>query len=345
MRSIVWCHTWCIGIIEEYFNDKYSSILDGDLSMNLNKPTVKQHFVPQVYLRGFAKEYLPLHRSNVPNRRHTIYAYDLKERAYDGEDSIPIDSICHKDNLYEIYNQDGDIIYLNWLEKCFKQLEIMYGQQRDILEAKIHPENIGINHFLDRHERAFWITYTAIHVLRNYNVLDAAEQTIREIVDASIPEKEIKSFVRKYCLPFWSELKEDSDEAKILSLVMNPMLNMSMVVGIDTSNSLITSDKGASLIASCFPTNEYDEVVFPITSSLCLIWIGNEKKNAYSNNKLFELSEGDKDYIKQNVVFDAYEKIYSNHRFKQDERKRINKLIDIRNQIDYERRKMHMWDV
>lgn len=297
-------------------------------------PKKKQHYVPQVYLRGFSPEYKPLNRSELPFEKYTIFSFDLEKRAYDSTEAVPIHSICYKKKLYEIYGTDDQIIFPNWLENYFCALEKMYGIYRTELERKIHRENIGVANFLSTKERAFWATFIAIHLLRNAYALSEAEAAIKELVNDSVSDKEVKSAVRKLCLPFFQEIKEESQETKILEGILAPMYQMQFAVGIDFDNQLITSDKGASIIGKEFPTDEYDEVIFPITSSICLILVGNENKDVYQDNTLFELTEDGKKYITTNVVLDAYKRIYSNHRFSADEKKFIKKIAIERITID-----------
>lgn len=286
----------------------------------------KQHYVPQVYLRGFSPEYEPLGKSNIPNEKYTIFSFDLEKKTYDSNNGVPISSICYKKNLYEIYGTDEQIILPNWLETCFCALERMYGINRTNLERKILRENVGALDFLKKEERAFWITFIAIHLLRNAYALSAAETALKELINTDASEKEIKSAVRKLCLPFFQEINENSHETRILEGILAPMYQMQFAVGIDFNNTLITSDKGASIIGKEFPTDEYDEIVFPITSSICLFLFGNENKNISKDNTLFELTEDGKRHVITNVVLDAYKKIYSNHRFSIQEKKFIKEI-------------------
>ena len=297
-------------------------------------PKKRQHYVPQVYLRGFSPEYEPMNRSNLPFEKYTIFSFDLEKRAYDSTEAVPISSICYKKKLYEIYGTDEKIIFPNWLENYFCALEKMYGTYRTELERKIHKENIGIPNFLNAKERIFWVTFIAIHLLRNAYALSEAEAAIKELVDFSVSDKEIKSVVRKLCLPFFQEIKEDSKETKILEGILAPMYKMQFAVGIDFDNQIITSDKGASIIGKEFPTDEYDEVIFPITSSICLFLVGNDNKDVHQDNILFELSDAGKKHITTNVVLDAYKRIYSNHRFSVQEKKFIKDIARERNRAD-----------
>lgn len=297
-------------------------------------PKKRQHYVPQVYLRGFSPEYEPMNRSNLPFEKYTIFSFDLEKRAYDSTEAVPISSICYKKKLYEIYGTDEKIIFPNWLENYFCSLEKMYGTYRTELERKIHKENIGIPNFLNAKERIFWVTFIAIHLLRNAYALSEAEAAIKELVDFNVSDKEIKSVVRKLCLPFFQEIKEDSKETKILEGILAPMYKMQFAVGIDFDNQVITSDKGASIIGKEFPTDEYDEVIFPITSSICLFLVGNDNKDIHQDNTLFELSDAGKKHITTNVVLDAYKRIYSNHRFSVQEKKFIKDIARERKRAD-----------
>jgi len=297
-------------------------------------PKKRQHYVPQVYLRGFSPEYEPMNRSNLPFEKYTIFSFDLEKCAYDSTEAVPISSICYKKKLYEIYGRDKKIIFPNWLENYFCALEKMYGTYRTELERKIHKENIGIPNFLNAKERIFWVTFIAIHLLRNAYALSEAEAAIKELVDFNVSDKEIKSVVRKLCLPFFQEIKEDSKETKILEGILAPMYKMQFAVGIDFDNQIITSDKGASIIGKEFPTDEYDEVIFPITSSICLFLVGNDNKDIHQDNTLFELSDAGKKHITTNVVLDAYKRIYSNHRFSVQEKKFIKDIARERKRAD-----------
>lgn len=297
-------------------------------------PKKKQHYVPQVYLRGFSPEYEPLNKSELPFEKYTIFSFDLEKRAYDSTEAVPIHSICYKKKLYEIYGTDDQIIFPNWLENYFCALEKMYGSYRTELEQKVHRKKIGVPNILTTMEKTFWVTFIAIHLLRNAYALSEAEAAIKELVNDSVSDKEVKSAVRKLCLPFFQEIKEDSQETKILEGILAPMYQMQFAVGIDFDNQLITSDKGASIIGNEFQTDEYDEVIFPITSSICLILVGNENKDVYQDNTLFELTEAGKKHITSNVVLDAYKRIYSNHRFSIDEKRFIKKIAIERITID-----------
>ena len=79
--------------------------------------TKNQHYIPQVYLRGFSPEYEKGSKS-YPNSRYTIYCYDLnvKKQKYE---SVPIKSICYIQYLYEVTGHSGEIVLPDYLEHFF----------------------------------------------------------------------------------------------------------------------------------------------------------------------------------------------------------------------------------
>jgi hypothetical protein len=281
----------------------------------MDKPTTKkQHFIPQVYLRGFSPDYILLGKSRTEPSKFTIYQHEIG--VTDQIDrTVPVKSICYQDYLYETPDKNGEYVNPNWLEKAFNALEQMFASYREKLEKKaFHEENYKIMHFLDSDERAFWITYIALQVLRLPELLDeAAKETKRLVGNENISEVDINAFVRMYCLPLFSEIKENSKEALVFNSIIKPMFSMNFAIGVDLENKLITSDKTVYIYTPKYPCDEYEEVVFPITSSICLVLLGGDKKEKYKNNILFPIDGKTREYICGCIASTAFKRVYSNH--------------------------------
>lgn len=114
--------------------------------MNVQNITKKQHYIPQVYLRGFSPEYNDKSHE-ISCSGYTIYCYDLTKTTQSYK-PVPIKSVCYKNYLYEVTGDDGEIVLPNHLEKCFSALEKMFGTYRHILETKAFiTENYTTNYF------------------------------------------------------------------------------------------------------------------------------------------------------------------------------------------------------
>ena len=107
-----------------------------------NKITKKQHYVPQVYLRGFSPEY---HKDNkdLPLSKYTIYCHDLTARDQIMK-AVPIKSICYNNYLYEVTGYEGEIVLPNYLEKVLSTFEKMFGNFRYELERKVYIGEIKL---------------------------------------------------------------------------------------------------------------------------------------------------------------------------------------------------------
>lgn len=109
---------------------------------NGSNRTKKQHYVPQVYLRGFAPQYLKTDSEKNKNSKtkYGVFYYDLQEGTQ-SKIAVPTNSVCFENDLYEVTGKSGEIVYDNRLENCFSGLESIYskGKKRknyyDILGA------------------------------------------------------------------------------------------------------------------------------------------------------------------------------------------------------------------
>lgn len=292
--------------------------------------TKKQHYIPQVYLRGFSPEYEKDNKS-VPYSRYTIYCHDLNLEKQNYK-AIPIKSICYRENLYEVTGSNGEIVHSNYLENYFSSIERMFGEFRNRLEIKAFIEdNYRTKCFLTNDEKVFWVTYIIVQILRMPHILEMAENLSKETWGEKINSKQAKNIARKFCLPFFKKIDEDNREAFIIKKLVDPMENMSFGIGVDRSKSIITSDKPVYICAKDFLCDEYDKIIFPISSELCLFLFGNENKEKYKKNFLFSIKDEIKEEIIKSMTVSSFGKLYSNHVMDKKEQKYIKEGIKEKN--------------
>lgn len=289
-------------------------------------PTVNEHFIPQVYLRGFSPKYELGKKESIKSSHYTIYYYDLKKGTQSKE--VPIDSVCFERNIYEVYGNDEKIIFQNHIEKAFNQLETMFGGYRRSLESKAFIEdNYKSQMFLTSEERCFWLTYITLQLLRTPQALQLAESTCKEVCGDLVNDNQARNISRSVCTPFFQEMTPDTPEGRVFNTVFEPMCDMAFGVFVDKKKSLITSDKVIDIQTSIFPCEEYERVTFPITSELCLILLGKEeKKNVGRRNFLCPMDDDTRNMVFNVMVDSAYEKIFANRIFNAKELKTINKI-------------------
>ena len=294
--------------------------------------TKKQHYIPQVYLRGFSPEYIDKN-NKIPLSRYTIYCHDLTKEAQSYK-KVPIKSICYKNDLYEVTGHDGEIVLTNRLEKFFSVVEKMFSEYRNKLERKVFiTENYITNSFLTQEEKLFWITYILIQILRMPQILELAEQVSLETLGEELTNKQAQNIARLFCLPFFKEITESSQETKVFDTLYEPMKSMSFGIGVDVQERIITSDKPVFVYSKEFPCEEYEKIIFPISSQICLFMFGNEDKKMQRKNFLFPIDEGCREEIVKSMSASAFEKVYSNHIFDKKERKYIKEIMKDREEV------------
>lgn len=272
--------------------------------------TKRQHYIPQVYMRGFSPQYQN-GQNDIPLSRYTIYCYSLKNNDKI-KNPIPIKSICYKDYLYELTDCQGQFVEINHLEKYFAEIERKLGCYRGFLEKKVFiQDNYNTRCFLTTEEKVFWITYISIQILRDPHILELAEAVSLETFEKEINVEQAKNIARMVCLPFWKKLEDGGKETIILKSIFEPMLNMSFGIGVDKQAGIITSDRPVVIISEEYPCEEYGMVVFPISSQICLFLFGKDKKKLCQKNFLFPIGDDQRKEINMIIAKSAYETIYS----------------------------------
>lgn len=288
--------------------------------------TKKQHYIPQVYLRGFSPEYVDKN-NEIPLSRYTIYCHDLTKEVQSYK-PVPIKSVCYKNYLYEVTGHDGEIVLPNHLEKFFIEMEKMFGKYRHNLERKAFiTENYSMNSFLTQEEKLFWITYILIQILRIPQILELAEQIGLETWEEELTNKEAQNIARLVCLPFFREITEGNKETMVFDTLFEPMRSMSFGIGVDVQERIITSDKPVFVHSKEFSCKEYERIIFPISSQICLFMFGNEDKKKQRKNFLFQIDDDYREEIIKSMSASAFEKVYSNHIFNKKERKYIKEIM------------------
>lgn len=294
--------------------------------MSIQNITRKQHYIPQVYLRGFSPEYIDKN-NETPLSRYTIYCYDLKKKSQSYE-PVPIKSVCYKNYLYEVTGKHGEIVLPNHLEKFFSILEQMFSKYRHKLETKVFiTENYATNFFLTQEEKTFWVTYILIQTLRMPQVLELVEKVGLETLEGELTYKQVQNIARVFCLPFFREMTKENKEIMLFNIVFEPMRSMFFGVGVDMQERIITSDKPVFVYSKTFPCKEYERIIFPISSQICLFMFGNEDKKMHRKNFLFPIKENHREEIIKSMSALAFGKIYSNHIFDERERRYIREIM------------------
>ena len=282
---------------------------------NGSNRTEKQHYVPRVYLKGFALQYLDKCSENSKSSKTKccVFYYDLQERTQ-SKIVVPVNSVCFERDLCEVTGKKGEVVYDNRLENCFSILENRYAKLRTNIEKKAFvKDNYKTKCFLTRDEKLHLMGYMTIQILRTPTFLNLALKVAQEVWEKGKSEEQLKNIVRIQCLSFIDTYykKDENDvcnnkkfvrisdnQFEILGSIIGPMVGMSFMIGVDNESRLITSDNPVYIRNSnkdCFMNSgdtQNDEIIFSITASLCLIMVGTIKANPQFSDIPFILLTG-----------------------------------------------------
>jgi len=126
---------------------------------------------------------------------------------------------------------------------------------------------------------------------------------------------------------FFKKFKAGDNDVAVFYALFEPMKNMSFGVGVDPDGRIITSDMVVFIQSAVFPCAEYEKVIFPITSKLCLYMFGGNEKKDVRKNFLFKINDRHREEILKSISVSAFENIYSSHILDETERKYIKEII------------------
>jgi len=232
----------------------------------------------------------------------------------DGGQFVPIESQCRENYLYEIKDKNGEIKAPNHIEKILSVVEGYYATNLRLLESKAYIKtNYRTKCFLSTDEKAFWRLYVAVQMLRVPSIIAATKKVTTAFLNNLLDENEIHNVAITQCLPFLEELKPDAKN--VFTLILRPLLNMSIVIGVDEKDSIFTSDNpvycyypGTMDISQI---KEYERVVLPLTPQLVLFLLGGTEKEGRGHNCLFPLDDEELNAVKLATAYSANERVYS----------------------------------
>ena len=269
------------------------------------QPTKNQHYVPQIYLRGFSSD------------STGIYEYNLKQEKPIHR-PVSIESICREKNLYEFRDNDGGFIWNNYLEDTIGEYEGQFAEYRKRLLSKaIHKENYKTKSFLTAEERFFWQFYTTLQIMRVPSILNGITETMKEELPEGFTENEIRNIAIAYSLPFFK--KPDSNETNAFLFFLSVLRTRILTVGFAKSDHLFTSDHPMYGIKGPEEMMNFKSLWFPITSNCVLIFSAPQTVDPSMKNRLIPLSEKDEQRVNSNIAYMAKEIILSKHPFSKDD--------------------------
>ncbi len=269
------------------------------------RPTKNQHYVPQIYLRGFSSD------------STGIYEYNLKQ-GKPIHRPVSIESICREKNLYEFRDNDGGFIWTNYLEETIGGIEGIFAEYRKRLLSKaIHKENYKTKSFLTAEERFFWQFYTTLQIMRVPSILDGITETMKEEMPEGYTENEIRNIAIAYSLPFFK--KPDSNVIDAFSFFFFVLRTRILTVGYAESDRLFTSDHPLYGEIDSKDIINFHTLWFPISSNCALLYKDPQFAGPEERNRLIPITDDKVNIINKRIAYNARQMILSKHPFSPEE--------------------------
>lgn len=270
--------------------------------------THNEHYIPQTYLRGFScgdnMLYTNMFNKNLFNRK------------------VPISSICFEKDLYEIKADNDDLISLNYLENLLSKFETKYSVFRQTLEKEVKENRYTFQ--LSKEQKSFIISFLTIQILRQPRVLEVSRNYAKEYFK-DISDSKADIIAKRFCLPFFKEYSENDKELVVLSKIAEPMTKMNFYIGLDLKKKLMTSDNPTCIFGNAAENLDYDCVIFPLSSSICVYL----SKTPIFKRTTFLINDKYRCDLNYNVIYCAYRQVFSSYQLNNED---IMKIEEIRMQ-------------
>lgn len=260
--------------------------------------TYNEHYIPKMYFRRFT------------NSKTGINRYTLDDLDADPEWKS-LDKICKEYKLYELFNENGEIILPNLIENTFQRIEKKAGDALiSICKRAERKECLNCTSFLSEEEKNYLVLFLVSLLYRDTHTIDSGVRIIKEL-EPGITDREARNFTLMNLLPLWGVAEHN--EKTIIRKALENYENMAFQVGIHHSNVFFTSDRPVvqwSLKNSGVDTRP-SEVIFPLSSKIVLYMFPLEAVEPNSRNCLFSLDEDRIKEVQFYVAGFAREYIYS----------------------------------
>jgi len=273
--------------------------------------TEKQHYIPQVYLKGFSQDGI------------SIYEYYIK-KAGPIPHAVPIESVCREKYLYEVRDKSGEIIGINYIENALCAVEGLFAEHRRLIERKALKANYNCRCFLSTEEKEFWYFYIALQILRNPLILSEAKAIVQDSFPEQFTSNSLNNIALAYCLPFFPA---DEKRPNAFMAILSMLLSKKLSVGIADNDSFFTSDIAVYGYApEGLPAFEY--LWFPISSSLVIMLSDPKQIDRSQYNRLIPVSAEKVNEVNKGIAYNANQMILSKYPFTDTD---IKLIEDVRN--------------
>ena len=291
---------------------------------NGEKPTANEHFIPQMYLRGFSEIKKP--------DKALIWQFNLKTMQQTPV-QVDIQDICYEKHLYEIKGSDGSIIAQNTIEKTFGRIETKVSRVIRSIQTKLKNENcLNCSTILSEDDKSYLIIFITSLLYRTPETIEAGISSLKE-TNPEMDNRSTRNFTLFNLLPLGIDTEWDKNT--IIRTAIEKLSGMAFQIGITDSDVIITSDRPVIIWPpkEDKPYNRPQAVAFPLSSRLLLYLFPIESVDPIARNCFVKLTHNLINDLYGNISVCARQWIYSRNALTEDQLKII---VEARTRNGYE---------
>lgn len=246
------------------------------------KPTVNEHYIPRMYLRGFSE----ISKSG----KAKLWQFSLKSMQQSTV-QVGVEDICFEKHLYEIKGSDGSYIAQNTIEKTFGKIETNANRVIQSIQAKSKKENcLNCPSILSDDDKSYLAIFATSLLFRDPMTIESGIGYLQK-ANPDMDDREARNYTLLNLLPLG--IDRDWDKNTIIRTALGNLAGMAYQIGIADEDVIITSDRPVVL----WPPKEdeqYDRpraVAFPLTSKLLLYLFPLESVDPIARNCFVKLSD------------------------------------------------------
>lgn len=256
-----------------------------------NKPTVDEHYVPRMYLRGF---------SEIKGEKAFICQFDTNTMQQ-MPTSIQVDDVCFEKNLYELKDSNGSIIAQNSIENTFRQIEKNTCRViRSIIDKSQNENCLNCSTILSEEDKSLLIIFITALLYRDPQTIVRGMRSLQE-KNPNVDCRNARNFTLMNLLPLSGDPKWDNNT--IIRSAIETLSSMFFQIGFTGNDNILTSDRPVIQWLSLDSSdNRPRAVAFPLTSKLVLYMFPIENVEQNMRSCFFKMSEQQINDIQTNIA-------------------------------------------
>lgn len=273
---------------------------------NGNRPTVDEHYIPQVYLKGFS------------SNNKTIFRFDLKKENQSSKE-VPISSIAFKKNGYEMQDGNNAFINRNFIEKSLSMIEAQFPKYREMLERKAFlKENWDTISFLSKEEKDYWKLFVTLQLMRDPVFIKAGQESAHTYYKNTISLQAAKNRTLIGCFPFFQS-SINNPTGTLFEKVFDILYEMNVMVKAARGSNLIISDNPVCITAKSGSFEGITGAWMPITPDMAILFFKKGLVEGEKRNSLSLLKPDAAEKMNKEIIRRARNELYSKDPFNKTE--------------------------